>query len=270
MDFYLFFYDSNLKDLLLEELRLFFPELKLSFSNKEFISMKGDASYLQKLKERPLIYAKRMALFLEKKEDISENLSGVLVGEQYWIYQTIDHPCDTFDLNEVPLPERAPSRAYHKMEQAVRLFGLKLETGQQVVEIGSAPGGISYYLMELGLKLTTIDPASFDEYVSSQYPELFCHVQKSIFDVSKRDLPSHCDWVVSDLNLAGELNTAQSLRIMKLFPKLKGAFLTVKTPKTSDVAKIGAWTNALRANYRRVYVFHLPAHRREIGVLILC
>ena len=63
--FYLFFHFPELKDLLIDEVKAFHPVLRLSFSNKNFLSFKGPKGYQKALKERPLIFVKRMEPFFE-------------------------------------------------------------------------------------------------------------------------------------------------------------------------------------------------------------
>ncbi len=264
--FFLFFYDFALKDLLLEEIAFRYPKLKLSFSNKDFLSMKGSELDIDLISRNYPIFAKRVGIFISKGPEKDEE--GILVGMDFWNYQILESPTDTYELVEVETPIHAPSRAYHKMEQVVRLFDIPLNESEQVIEIGSAPGGISFYLMEKGLKLTTIDPAEFDPYVSSHYPNLFQHIKKSVFDVNRKDLPKTCDWIVSDLNLAGDLNTKQVLRFLKLFPQVKGAFLTIKTPDFKEFKKVKSWIHLFKSNSYQVTAFHLPSHRREIGLWV--
>ncbi len=266
--FYLFFYDSPLKDLLLGEIALKYPELHLSFSNKSFISMKGPSGFEEKLKKNPIIFAKRQALFLSKEQTEPTNSSFIRVSEnQFWLYQTIETPIDTYDLQSVELPKEAPARAYLKIQEAHSLFNLDFKNGQIAVEIGSAPGGISYYLLKQGMKLYCIDPAKMEPALAQNFPTNFRHIMRSVFDVDRRDLYKDCNWLISDLNLEGRLNIEQSKRIMDYYPELQGAFLTIKTPKISDLNKIPLWIKFFEPDYE-VTAFHLPSHRREIGFMI--
>lgn len=258
MSFYLFFTFPNLKDLLLEELRRKHPSLTLSFSNKEFLSMKGADNYSNQLIRNPLIFARRMALFIDKQSSPSE-YSIALKDNEFWNYKIINSKCDTFDLKEIEKPDEAPSRAWHKIQQACEFFHWEIQKGETVIEVGSAPGGISYYLLEKGAKLFAIDPAQMDNKFQN-----FTHIQKSIFDVDRRDLPKHCDWLVSDLNLSGDLNVAQCKRISEYYPKLKGGFITIKTPKDFDVKHMRKWESEF--NRFKTTIIHLPSHRREIGL----
>lgn len=270
ISYFLFFYDRNIKDLLLEELKLYHPKLNLSFSNKSFLSMKGPEGYEKVLSSRPVVFSRRQAIFIGKveREEEGDGLFYVKVKEgEFWKYKKIESPCDDFDLIEIDLPELAPARAYHKIREASLLHQLDFKSGDQAIEIGSAPGGISYYLLEKGLKLVSIDPANMSDRLFKVYGNNFQHLKKSIFDVERNELPHRCDWIISDLNLDGALNIKQSLRIMKLFPKLKGAFLTVKTPKNSDLMKFSQWKKEFE-EFGDVILNHLPSHRKEIGIII--
>ena len=267
-DFYLFFYHPKLKDLLLEEIKLKHPRLKLSFSNKEFVSMKGPKVYSDELVKAPIVFARRQAVFVSKES--CEPVAGEYTkvgGNQYWQYETIRTPCDTFDLTEIDICDEVPARAYHKACQAFRLFNIEISSDDQVVEIGSAPGGISYYVLDRGARLLSIDPASMDPIISNKFKNRFEHIKKSVFDVNREDLPRECHWLISDLNLDAGINVNQSFRIMEFFPSIKGAFLTIKTPVLSDLTKIDKWVSKFLGKYE-VNVFHLPSHRREIGLMI--
>ncbi|WP_412473461.1 SAM-dependent methyltransferase [Halobacteriovorax sp. YZS-1-1] len=267
-DFYLFFYHEKLKDLLLEEIKLKHPKLRLSFSNKEFISMKGPSSYEEQLTSNPLIFARRQAVFNEKSQEKPCAGEFVAVSEnQFWSYRTISTSLDTFDIEEVELAQEVPARAYHKINQAFTLFNIELSSDDQVIEVGSAPGGISYYVLERGAKLVSIDPAKMDPIISEKFGNSFEHIKKSVFDITRTQLPKHCDWLISDLNLNGDLNTNQSRRIMDFYKDIKGGFLTIKTPVLSDLEKIDLWVKNFSDKYD-VTVFHLPSHRREIGFMI--
>lgn len=258
MQFYLFFIHPQLKDLLLEELKRRHSKLSLSFSNKEFLSMKGPEGYEVHLEKNPLVFAKRMGIFLDKSADPGEYAVRVKEGE-YWNYELIRTPCDTYDIVESPKPEGAPARAWHKIDEACKHFDWKIKAGEIVIEIGSAPGGISYYLLDKGAELYAVDPAKMDPSLKG-----FKHIQRSIFDVDRRDLPTHCDWLISDLNLSGDLNVVQCARIAAYYSKLKGGFLTIKTPQDFDVKHMKKWAKSFE-NFETT-LFHLPSHRREIGL----
>lgn len=264
--FYLFFYDYSLKDLLLDELNIKYPELKLSFSNKEFLSMKGPKGLSPKLKKDPIIFSTRQAIFIDKSKEQNQRLLSVKVGKEFWHYKVIEGGVDTFDFKEELVDFKVPARAYYKMQQAHKIFNLDINTDETVIEIGSAPGGISFYLLNLGCNVVCIDPAIMDQELLEKYQSKIKHIKKSIFDIIESELPKKCSWVISDLNLNGDLNINQSLKIIDLYPELKGAFLTIKTPSKEDIQSFSNWVRKLK-KFSFKFV-HLPAHKREIGVIL--
>lgn len=265
-EFYLFFFKKELKAHLLWEIKTKLPELSLSFSNKQFLSFKAPENYLETLNKSQIIFAKLSAKFLYKDNNASENCVQTKPDE-FWHYKPLKLTENTLNYREKDLPEIAPARAYLKMQQADEIFQLNIKSNDQVVEIGSAPGGISYYLLEKGCKVYAIDPAIMSPVVSENYGNKFEHVKKSIFDIDMQALPKKCDWLVSDLNLPGDLNINQCIKIMRHYPGLKGAFITLKTPEVDDIINTQKWTKLL-PRYKKLHIVHLPAHKKELGFVI--
>ena len=254
---------------LLFELKEKFPDLSLSFSSKDFISMKGSSLDKAKIARKKIIYALRVGIFKSKSEVPASDLEFIKLKEnEFWNYKILNRCFDFLPLYPSPAhPVEAPARAYSKIHEANDLFELNLCANDIVVEIGSAPGGITYFLLHLGARVVAIDPAEMDKSLEKMFSSQFSHIKKSIFDVNREELPKNTSWVISDLNLHGDLNTAQSARIMKMFAKLKGAFLTIKTPNPSDYKKIIAWKQVFTKNFH-VEVINLPAHKKEIGFIL--
>ena len=231
--------------------------------------MKGSKKDVTLLRKSPIIYALRVGVFKDKTDSPRKDYQSEKVGEnQYWNYLLIDEAYDFYSHYPTPPhPQEAPARAYHKIKEAHELFGLNIIPKQNVIEIGSAPGGITYYLLNLGVTVTSIDPAKMDQKLFDSFPQSFKHVRKSVFDVVKEELPREIDWVISDLNLEGDLNINQSMRIFKFYPKIKGAFLTIKTPKAQDMNKIDSWLKKIPINFK-VKICNLPSHKKELGLII--
>lgn len=267
--FYLFFFKQEVKQLLLDELEIKLPSLNLSFSNKSFISMKGDESIFETLKKINIIFATRIAIFTEKvSEEPESTSSSVKVSEnQWWCYEKLNNHHDTLEYIQSELPAMAPARAYFKIKEAHEIFKLNIESSDSIIEIGSAPGGISYYLLELGVKLVSIDPAIMEAHLLEQYAKNFTHLKDSVFNIQSHHLPKTCDWVISDLNLDGDLNINQSAKIIKMYPNIKGAFITIKTPRSRDINRLSKWTIGFKQKFK-VNIINLPSHRREVGLIL--
>jgi 23S rRNA (cytidine2498-2'-O)-methyltransferase len=98
------------------------------------------------------------------------------------------------------LPRSAPSRSVLKLEEALGLFlddaerAAWLRPGRRAVDLGAAPGGWSWLLLERGLAVEAVDNARLAEVVRA-HPRLR-HWRVDGFGFQ----PSHAvDWLVCDM-----------------------------------------------------------------------
>lgn len=176
-------------------------------------------------------------------------------------------------VSHVPIPAHVPSRAWAKIEEAIRWSGLVPRPGEVAIEIGSAPGGASLALLERGLDVHGIDPGAMDPrvlaYVGAK-GNRFTHHAAPAAEVPKKDLPRSYQWLASDVNLAPMIALRYVERFVALaHGGLRGAFITLKLnddgvfealPRLATrIAKLGA---------ARVRYTQLPAHRSEIVAIL--
>ena len=164
----------------------------------------------------------------------------------------------------VAIPAESPSRAWAKIEEAIRWSGLTPAAGETAVEIGSSPGGASFALLERGLTVHGIDPGVMAPSVMA-HPR-FVHHAMPAAEVDRRSLPKHYQWLASDVNLAPMIALKYVERMVALaHGGLRGAFITLKLnddgvfdalPRLMDrISRLGA---------RDVRYTQLPSHRSEI------
>jgi len=97
------------------------------------------------------------------------------------------------------LPPDAVSRAWLKMEEALRWSQLPIPPGARCAEIGSAPGGASQALLARGFQVLGIDPAAMDPAVLN-HPR-FTHVRRRVVQVRRREFRA-VRWLMADMNVA--------------------------------------------------------------------
>jgi 23S rRNA (cytidine2498-2'-O)-methyltransferase len=136
----------------------------------------------------------------------------------------------------VPLPEGKVSRAWLKLDEAIATFGIPLEPGQRVIELGASPGGACQRLLEAGLHVVGVDPALVDERVSGH--ERFEQWRMRARDVRLKVLRGF-HWVVADMNI-DPTSTMESLERVVTAPdaRVKGIVATLKLPtweRTADL-----------------------------------
>jgi 23S rRNA (cytidine2498-2'-O)-methyltransferase len=173
----------------------------------------------------------------------------------------------------VTIPAGAPSRAWAKIEEAIRWSGLVPRAGETAVELGSAPGGASLALLERGLNVHGVDPGAMDPHVIAyrgRGGNRFTHHARPAADVPRKNLPRTYQWLASDVNLAPMIALRYVERFVALaHGGLRGAFITLKLnddgvfealPRlAARIAKLGA---------AHVRYTQLPSHRSEIVAIL--
>jgi len=173
----------------------------------------------------------------------------------------------------VTIPPEAPSRAWAKIEEAIRWSQLVPRAGETAVEIGSAPGGASYALLERGLTVHGVDPGAMAPIVASYRGKggnRFVHHEKPAAEVERRDLPHTFEWLATDVNLAPMVALKYVERFVALaHGGLKGAFLTLKLNDDGVFDALPRLRDRIeRLGGRRVRYTQLPSHRSEIVAIV--
>jgi 23S rRNA (cytidine2498-2'-O)-methyltransferase len=183
------------------------------------------------------------------------------------------HPTTPGAIARIILPSEAPSRAWLKMEQALSFAAFDTPAklaGKTALELGSAPGGASWSLLNRGMKVIGVDTAAMDERVrhfSGTDGAGFMHINASAGDLAKIALPP-VDMLVSDMNLAPPVALKY---IERLQHRVKAAImvLTLKINDREMESRIPAFLDQIRAFAPgEVRATQLPANRREITVVI--
>lgn len=171
------------------------------------------------------------------------------------------------------LPPEAPSRAWLKLEQALAFAGLdhvRSLAGKVVLELGSAPGGASYALLDRGAKVFGVDPGEMDRRIihyKSPTGAAFVHLRMPAGDVPPALLPSQADVLVSDLNIA-PVNIIRCVQKLQAHVHARLFILTLKINDRTVMAKLGEALDWIRKFAPGpVRATQLPANRDEICVV---
>lgn len=118
------------------------------------------------------------------------------------------------------------SRAYFKLKEALLWSGISIKPGDVCAEIGSAPGGASQLLLEMGAHVIGIDPAEMEQEILDH--ENFTFIRRRSSEVKKRDL-SEVKWLTADVNAAPQF-TLDAISEFVEHPSIdiKGVILTIK------------------------------------------
>ena len=166
----------------------------------------------------------------------------------------------------VDSPENMISRAYLKIEEAIRWSELPIQAGDRFVEIGSSPGGSCQALLDRGCLVTGIDPAEMDPILLAN-PN-FTHLRSRAKKVERNDFQSF-RWLAMDANVAPKytLDTVEAI-VMQPNVRIEGLLLTLKLTDLALAAELPLFHKRIRSwGYRRVRARQLAFNRQEVCVV---
>ncbi len=180
----------------------------------------------------------------------------------------------------IVMPERSPSRAWLKLEEATRFFHLEFTARDIVVELGCAPGGVVLALLDRGVPVIGVDPAKMADVVMASAianredaqagKPWFYHCRKPAAIASKRDLGQGVSWFMSDMNQSPEVVLKECARFCKMAPSIRGALMTLKLTDPAQVAEKATWFAALKEmGFKTIRLQQLAVHHKELALLAL-
>lgn len=175
------------------------------------------------------------------------------------------HPGGRFPL---VLPEHAVSRAYLKMEEALRWCGFPIPPHARWAELGSAPGGSSQALLDRGYEVLGVDPAEMHPAVLA-HPK-FTHLRRRTTQAPRRAFRK-IRWLAADINAAPNY-TLDAVESLVTYPQIniRGMILTLKLPDWALAEKIPDYLKRIQGwGYNVVKARHLWYKKQEICVAAL-
>lgn len=297
--FYFVLTNVDAETLLKEEVLIRYPELRISYSRPGFITFKGekDLSFnpyfcrvsgisLGKFKLAELKYERAWVYAIHSRLEIPSELKLVsektifkkgesvtliiMVGEdEFWVGSYTLRPDQLQTPGEVSsiLEKETPSRAYYKLAEAFEAFDLPFDNQEVVLELGSAPGGASQFLLEQDMRVLGVDPAEMDPKIAKNFH--FKHVKKAFETLSENDFKSDVDWIISDINLPPTVVLKEVFRLMT-FLSPRGLVLTLKMNEVKHLEVIATVRDLFRKQgFQRVELKYLPSHKKEIALIAL-
>ena len=297
--FYFVLTNVEAEPLLKEEMKLRYPELKLSYSRPGFITFKGEANIifkplfarvsglcqgkfkLNELKlEKAWVYSISDKLTLppllqelsqRSLYKVGETVTLVVMAQEdeFWVTTYTlrkDHFQTPGEVSSI-IETKSPSRAYYKIAEAYESFDLPFDNMERVLELGSAPGGASQFLLEQDMKVLGVDPADMDPEILKKFS--FKHLRRPFETLTEADFKDNVDWIVSDINLPPTIVLKEIYRMLT-FLTPKGLVLTLKMNEMKHLELIASVREQFRKRgFTKVELKYLPSHKKEIALIAL-
>ena len=166
------------------------------------------------------------------------------------------------------LPDDAVSRAWLKMEEALRWSSLPIPPGAHVAEIGSALGGASQALLDRGFQVTGVDSAKMAEAVL-EHPR-FTHLRRRASQVDRREFRK-VHWLTADMNVAPGY-TLDVIEDIVTHPevRIRGLLLTMKLLEWKLTERLPEYFDRIRGwGFQQVFARQLQHNHQEFCVAAL-
>jgi len=258
--------NPGLEKSLIMEVQTRFPGWRLAFSAPGFVTFKGpdDGSW-------PVpVLARLWGECLGKASAAPEGADLLDLGPTGTWAVKVQTP-DPFWPNPlqhslIDLPPEAPSRAWLKIEEAMQLFDLPIGEGTTCLEVGCAPGGAAWSLLNYGVKVIGVDPAEMDPRVM-RHPN-FKHLKRPFQELTP-DLYGGVNWWLSDLNLAPGSVLSHLGRLLREAEKPDGLILTLKMAKPEVALEFTEHARRVADWGYETHLRLLPSHNKEVLLLAL-
>lgn len=164
---------------------------------------------------------------------------------------------------EMKTPAEVVGRPYYKMVEALLWSALPISRGDEIVELGCAPGAAAQALLERGYYVIGIDPAEVAPVVA-KHPH-FAHVQKRARDVRMSEVQG-ASWLTADMNVPPEQTLDDVERLVRgRDMTIRGLILTLKLLDWDLLKSMPQWIRRIQSwGYRDVRLRQLAYNRREI------
>jgi len=297
--FYFVLTNAEAESILKEEIRLRYPEVRLSYSRPGFITFKADKQItfnplfcrlsglcLGKFKKSELsfdkawVYSPSVAMVipsdLKELSDKTTFKKGekvtliIMVGEdEFWVgtYTLESHHFQVPGEVSSILEKDVPSRAYYKIAEAFEAYDLPFDHEELVLELGCAPGGASLFLLDQDMKVLGVDTAEMDQVVKKNIN--FKHIKRPFETLTEKDFKSNVDWIVSDVNLPPTVVLKEIYRLLS-FLEPRGLLVTLKINDLKHLEVIATLREQIRKfGFKKVELKYLPSNRKEITLIAL-
>jgi len=136
-----------------------------------------------------------------------------------------------------------------------------------VLELGSAPGGASLFLLEQDLQVLGVDPAEMDPGIIKK--NNFKHLKRPFETLTNNDFKNDVDWIISDINLPPTVVLKEVERLLT-FLNPRGLVLTLKLNQDRYLRLLNGLPEYFnKKGFDRVELKYLPSHRQEIALVAL-
>ncbi|GIL16821.1 MAG: methyltransferase [Oligoflexia bacterium] len=151
--------------------------------------------------------------------------------------------------------KEAPSRAYLKLWEFFTTKQIYPQKGESCIDLGSCPGGWTWVLANLGVKVISVDTAPIDEKLLKNPQVQF--LKKDAFKLKPDDVPP-MDWVFSDI-ICTPARLYELVQVWLQSGRVKNMVCTIKFKGETDFATLSLFSQIPGSG-----IVHLNHNKHEV------
>ena len=156
------------------------------------------------------------------------------------------------------------SRAEHKLEEAIDVFGLTVDAEVRALDLGAAPGGWTKVLADRGARVTAIDPGALADPLC-EMPNVE-HLRARV-EYVELPLESY-DLIVNDMNLDDRESAAMMCFAARWVRRGAPGVMTLKLATKHPWAAIERTYEILNHAYEVLRIRQMFVNRQEVSLLL--
>ncbi len=166
----------------------------------------------------------------------------------------------------IPCPKINSKHGYQKMGEAFKHFRPHVGHEEVFLDIGCAPGGAAYYLLEHGYRVIGVDTTNVDPELTKQFNEGFLQLKQPIDEINVKHLKGlpPIDWVVIDLDQNFNSSFPFLVKLVSKLDECQGIFIHIRVDDSPCFDDLEAMEKTIKdAGYSLIRKSLLPAHGKE-------
>lgn len=166
----------------------------------------------------------------------------------------------------IPCPAIKNKNGYQKMGEAFKHFRPHIAFEEVFLDLGCAPGGGAYYLLEHGLRVIGVDLLDVDSELTEKFNEGFLQLNQPVEEINVKHLKGlpPIDWVVFDLGIKFYSHLPFLSKLISKLDQCQGVFLHVGMDEAFDLEALKHIETAVaNAGYTFIRKALLPSHGKE-------
>lgn len=155
-------------------------------------------------------------------------------------------------------------RAEFKIEEAFKVFGIKISGGMKALDLGAAPGGWTHYLSKQGIQVDAVDPADLENSVLKS-PGVV-HYKMLAQQFVEENQGKCYDIMVNDMKMDTNKSVEITCEMSKQLKKDGICLLTLKLPKSNIQKRINSAKIMLSKKFEIIQIRQLYYNRSEVTI----